>query len=95
MPGVVIAHTEDWRVMQTQEKLHHMLGMSLDDCLAILAYPVDECLEEKNATILNIKVQTIRAILHTCTKLGIEHKKAESSVLLEQMRARLKEGAKK
>ncbi len=61
-----------WATMSTAQRLVALSNRSLDECLDILEIPLDEC--ENN--MLNAKVQTIRAILTTCARLGIEASRA-------------------
>jgi hypothetical protein len=81
---------DEWREMPTERRLTVLLGRSLDECLDILEEPLEGC----NPGMLSTKVQVIRAVLHTCTKLGIEASRAHSerdavlSAMAADLRAR-------
>ena len=83
----------EWNAMTVAGQLEHMLSRSLDDCYAILDYPIEDALKTKDAVILNAKIQTIRAVLHCCTKLGIERSRvnSERERVLEAMAADLRQ----
>ena len=49
-------------------RLQRLLGMSLDDCKALLEVDPLDC----HPAMLNAKIQVIRAVLHTSVKLGLE-----------------------
>jgi hypothetical protein len=61
---------EVWRTMTTEERLISLSQRSLDECKEILDAPID--LVAPHPALLGGKVQVIRAILMTCTKLGVE-----------------------
>ena len=52
-------------------RLQRLLGMSLDDCKALLEVDPLDC----HPAVLNAKVQVIRAVLHTTVKLGLESRR--------------------
>jgi hypothetical protein len=60
----------EWRRLDPAGKLERLLGWSLDECLAILAIPVEDC----GAVQMSAKVATIRAVLHACVKMGIKER---------------------
>jgi hypothetical protein len=92
MPGRLVTRQE-WNALATAQRLELMLGRSLDDCWAVLEHPIEEALERRDAVVLSIKCQIIRAVLHTCTKLGIEHSRvnAERDKVLSAMAADLRD----
>ena len=51
-----------------RRRLQRLLGMSLDDCKSLLEVDPLKC----HPTMLNAKIQVIRAVLHTTVKLGLE-----------------------
>ena len=73
--------------LQVAARLEHQLGGTLSDIDVILEYPIETALRERDAIILNAKIQTHRAILNTCTKLGIERSRAlrEHDAVLEKL----------
>lgn len=66
----------EWRDMPTEQRLTRLLGMSTDRCLDWLS--VDPRVDEMSAGQISAQIQVIRAVLHTCVKLGIESKRLES-----------------
>jgi hypothetical protein len=92
MPGPLVSRPE-WESLATAQRLELMLGRSLDDCMAVLDYPIETALARRDAVVLSIKCQIIRAVLHTCTKLGIEASRvnSERDRVLAAMSADLRE----
>lgn len=95
MPGPVVKNS-DWRSLTVVGKLEIMLGRTLDEIKEILDYPLKSALDQRDGVILNTKLSTHRAIMTTCTKLGIEQSRAmrqhdeELDRLTTQLRSRLK-----
>ena len=87
---------QEFNALDTAQRLERMLGMTLSDIEELLEYPMSECIRQRDQIILSAKCQTHRAILHTCTKLGIERSRAlrQHDEVLERLseglRARLK-----
>jgi hypothetical protein len=52
-------------------RLQRLLGMSLDDCKSLLEVDPLKC----HPTVLNAKIQVIRAVLHTTVKLSLESRR--------------------
>lgn len=79
---------DQWAKMDTHERLTHLAGRSLDECLVILDTP----LEGASNTMLQAKVSVIRAVLHTCTRLGVEASRSntERERILADMAADLR-----
>jgi hypothetical protein len=78
-----------WRALSVADRLQTLLGMTLDDCYGYLALPI----EGLDAAQSSAKLQVIRAILHTTTKLGIEHGRlsVERDKVLSAMAADLRD----
>lgn len=64
----VLVPRDVWRGMSTAERLTTLSGRSLDECLDVLEEPIDY----RNAVLMSAKIQVIRAVLHTATRLGVE-----------------------
>ena len=96
MPGPLVTRAE-YNALDTAHRLELMLGATLSDIEALLDYPIEEAIRQRDQVMLNAKIQTHRAILHTCTKLGIERSRAlrQHDEVLERLseglRKRLKE----
>ena len=67
MTGELIP-TDEWNRLPVDGRLQRLLGMSLDDCKAVLEVDPLDC----HPAMLNAKIQVIRAVLHTSVKLGLE-----------------------
>jgi DNA-directed RNA polymerase specialized sigma subunit len=78
-------------------RLENMLGATLSDIEEILFYPIATALRERDQVILNAKIQTHRAVLNTCTKLGIERSRAlrQHDEVLEKLSEGLRSRLKK
>ena len=59
---------DEWNRLPAEGRLQRLLGMSLDDCKAVLEVDPLDC----HPAMLNAKIQVIRAVLHTTVKLGLE-----------------------
>ena len=59
---------DEWNRLPVDGRLQRLLGMSLDNCKSLLEVDPLKC----HPTMLNAKIQVIRAVLHTTVKLGLE-----------------------
>jgi len=62
---------DEWNRLPAEGRLQRLLGMSLDDCKSLLEVDPLKC----HPTMLNAKIQVIRAVLHTSVKLGLESRR--------------------
>ena len=62
---------DEWNCLPAERRLQRLLGMSLDDCKAVLEVDPLDC----HPAMLNAKIQVIRAVLHTTVKLGLESRR--------------------
>jgi hypothetical protein len=92
---------QEYNALDTAQRLERMLGMTLSDIEELLEYPMSECIRQRDQIILSAKCQTHRAVLTTCTKLGIERSRVLQrhdevlEKLSEGLRARLKTSDRK
>jgi hypothetical protein len=78
-----IADQLQWRVMEPEEKLLHLLNMSLDECMEILTIPISV----RDQVMLNVKINVIRAVFHSCAKFAqaSQRFKADRAALITKM----------
>jgi hypothetical protein len=90
--GKHIIPNEDWKVMSPEERLRGLLDMTLDQIHEILEEPPDY----RQGVLMSAKVSIIRAILHTCVKLGIEERRAgpARSAVLASITKQMRDEAK-
>jgi hypothetical protein len=83
----------DYQGMTVDQRLMSLLEMSLDRCAEILAVPPHEC----TAIMLNAQVQTVRAVMHACVKMGIESKRLahERDKVIGELAAEFRKGVPK
>ena len=62
---------DEWNRLPVDGRLQRLLGMSLDDCKSLLEVDPLKC----HPTVLNAKIQVIRAVLHTTVKLSLESRR--------------------
>lgn len=63
---------DEWNRMDASEQLQRLLGMTT---ARVLEYLTPSAYDNMHPTFRNNQMQAIRAVLHTCTKLGIESKR--------------------
>jgi hypothetical protein len=65
-----------WQRMDRAERVEYLTGSSLDNCKDILDLPLEAAI--RSPTVMNGKVQVIRALLGTLTKIGLESRRLEA-----------------
>src|SRR6516162_2154380 len=81
---------DEWNQLPVDGRLQRLLGMSLDDCKAVLEVDPLDC----HPAMLNAKIQVIRAVLHTTVKLGLESRRLadEREKVIHELAAEFRKG---
>jgi len=88
--GKEITPKATWLAMTEQERLYTLLHMTTDQCHDVLAEPIDF----RNGILMGAKINVIRAVLHTCMKLGMRDRdiSLQRDKLIAELTKKMKNG---
>jgi hypothetical protein len=89
MSKEIIPH-DKWQLMNPQERLENLLHMTTDQCHDVLSEPIDF----RNGILMGAKINVIRAVLHTCMKLGMRDRdiSLQRDKMLAELTHKMKNG---